>query len=480
MSKKDVGWVALFCLIPLLNFPRAILADRTLFLRDIVLVWAPQVDAVISQVAQGELPWLDARRGFGQPLFADPRAEILYPPAWIHLILPKERSYSLFCAFHLVIAALGAARLARRLIPNASKAAQATAGFAFGAGGPMLSLVSHWHHLAAASWMPWILEQTEPREDGRTPWFNVAGLVTLQFFAGSPDYSFATFVACALRSMTRSDQTMKQRTRTGLALSLGVVMGAIQLLPSLAFSHDAAREALPVGWALSPLHPALTLETVVPFRTDSWPLRPEARLELLRNAQVWMFSHYLGLSVWVLALLGLGYANRRDRRFLCAALVLGLVVSWGVRSNELQSVIARIPLVSGLRFPTKHLILSSLALAILAAWGVSGFESWGSRSKRWAALFGGFSTLAAGLLFAWSTGPSASVDPTALISPAIALVATTIILCAQPGRRTRLLLPAAVAIDLLAGNRTINPTTPATLLRDRPPLTAFIPKESRI
>jgi hypothetical protein len=46
--------------------------------------------------------------------------------------------------------------------------------------------------------------------------------------------------------------------------------------------------------------------------------------------------------------------------------------------------------------------------------------------------------------------------------------------------RASFILPALVAADLLAVHTALNPTTPAALFRDRPPLAAFIPRGSRI
>ncbi len=480
LSRRGLTLLGVFCLVPLLNFPRALLSDRTLFARDIGMVWAPQVEAVVQQVARGEMPFFDARRAFGQPLFADPRAEVLYPPAWIHWVLPIETSYPMFAALHLVIAALGAARLARRLAPQASLPAEAAAGIIYAAGGPLLSLVSHWHHLAAAAWMPWILERAEGGRDGRTPWVGLSALVALQVFAGSPDYSFLTFVLCLLRLVTRSDRSRGDKGRVFAALSLGVLLGGVQLLPSLAFARAAARDPLPIGWAVAPLHPALTMETALPVRVETWPLRPDMRNTLLYSAQVWMFSHYLGLSGWALALLGLSRAGPAPRRFALGSLAIGLVFAWGIRSEWLQAVMGQVPLVSGLRFPTKHLAAASLGLSVLAALGVTSAASWTASERR--RILAGTAVVIAGcaLLFFGATDVRAPFDGSALIRPALALGALLGILRLGRAPSMAWLIPGLVALDLLSANRSVNPTTPASFFKDRPPLTAILPAGSRI
>ena len=480
------SWLVLLgcCLIPLLSFPRALVSDRTLFVRDVTTVWSPQVEAVVRQVARGEAPFFDARRGFGQPLFADPRAEVLYPLSWLHWFLPADRSYSLFCAIHLVIAALGAARLARRLCPQAGLAGELTAGLAFGASGPLLSLVPHWHHLAAVAWMPWIVLKCDPEPGAKTPWLSLSTLVALQILAGSPDYSLTTFLLCFLRLITRSDRPARDRLNIAVCLGLGVLLSAVQTLPSFSFARDAARDPFPIGWALSPLHPALTLETLLPVRAETWPLTPQALTTLFGGMQVWMFSHYLGLSVWVLSGLGLSRMPSRDRRFALSAVFMGLVMSFGVRDESLQEIVARIPLLSGLRFPTKHLAATSLGLALLASRGVSSPATPDKRTQR-AILFSMLTLLAALIgVHAWATGaldmPPAVINQVLLPLALVALVTVGVSAFPRSAGRWLQLAPLIAGIDLLGTQTHLNPTTPSALFRDRPPLSAVLLPGARL
>jgi len=480
LSRRGLTLLGIFCLVPLLNFPLALIGSRALFARDIGMVWAPQVEAIVQQVGRGEMPFFDGRRAFGQPLFADPRAEVLYPPAWIHWALPMETSYPLFCALHLVIAALGAARLARRLMPRTTLPAEAAAGLIYAAGGPLLSLASHWHHLAAAAWMPWILERAEAGMDGKTSWLGLPALVALQIFAGSPDYSFLTFALCFLRLITRSDRPTVDQGHVLAALFLGVGLGAVQLLPSLAFARAAARDPYPIGWAISPLHPALTLETALPVRVETWPLRPDMRNTLLFSAQVWMFSHYLGLSAWALSFLGFSRTGPATRRFALGCIVLGLVFAWGVRDEWLQAALGHVPLVSGLRFPTKHLAAVSLGLSTFAAGAVTSTAPWAAREKKQILIGAAIIVLSCALLFYGTTDLSAFFDANALIRPFLALAALFVMVRLGGAPSRGWLVAGLVGLDLLSGNSSVNPTTPASFFKDRPPLTSMIPRGSRL
>src|SRR4029450_7659230 len=70
------------------------LLGRTLFIRDITLVWLPQAEAFVPCVGRA---W--RRRGargaaFGHPLLPAPRAEVLYPPTWLNLLLGPGTFYA--------------------------------------------------------------------------------------------------------------------------------------------------------------------------------------------------------------------------------------------------------------------------------------------------------------------------------------------------------------------------------------------------
>jgi hypothetical protein len=477
--RREALLLASFALIPLLNFPLALVGNRALFLRDVSMVWAPQIEAVVRQVGEGRLPAWDEWRAFGQPLFADPRAEVLYPPAWIHWIVPAEKSYALFCAFHLLIAAVGAARLARRLFPGAGLGAELVAGIAFSASGPVLSLVSHWHHLAAAAWMPWIVERAAVGPDGKTPWLSLSLLTALQVLAGSPDYTFATFLCCGLLLVTRSDTSPRSRAGVVVVLLLGLVIAAVQLVPAAAWFRATSRDAFPVGWAVSPLPPTLTVETVVPVRVAAWPLRSDARDALFHGWQVWMFSHYLGLTVWALALLGLRATDRPTRRFALTLVILGLLLATGVREPWAQSIVSRVPVVSGLHFPSKHLVSASLGLSLLAASGAAAIESWRRRDRAIVLVGAGGALAWCAWLYVHATAPEAPFDPSVSLPPAAALAAFTGLLLTRGSRRAGIAW-ALVAFDLLSAGRHLNPTIPATFFRERPPLAAALPEGSRL
>ena len=85
------------------------------YVRDIHLVWHPQVEGFVRAIASGSWPVWNTSLAFGQPLLADPSAQILYPLTWLNLILRPWTYYTLYVVVHFVLAAMGMRALARHL-----------------------------------------------------------------------------------------------------------------------------------------------------------------------------------------------------------------------------------------------------------------------------------------------------------------------------------------------------------------------------
>ncbi len=82
-SKAD--WLVRAVLVLLaLRFFRQALAGGVFYERDIHQIWMPQVEGFVHAVAGGAPPLWDPSPAFGQPLLADPRAQVLYPPTWLN------------------------------------------------------------------------------------------------------------------------------------------------------------------------------------------------------------------------------------------------------------------------------------------------------------------------------------------------------------------------------------------------------------
>ena len=63
----------------LLLFSDAVFRGRVFYERDLDIDWYAQMESFVRSIAAGSWPLWDNSIAFGQPLLADPSAEILYP-----------------------------------------------------------------------------------------------------------------------------------------------------------------------------------------------------------------------------------------------------------------------------------------------------------------------------------------------------------------------------------------------------------------
>jgi Bacterial membrane protein YfhO len=474
-----------------------VLGGGALYLRDINMVWLPQVESFVHGCADGAWPLWDPYSGFGRPLLADPRAEILYPPTWLNLVLPPPTYYALFTIGHLLLAGGGQWRLARRegLHPTAA----ATAAGVWMASGPLLSLVSMWHHLAAAAWVPWIVSGFDEvrATASRRSVATAAALFAAQVLAGSPDVTALTLLIVGVRlAPTLARAGTDRRARGGALVSvgaivLGLALSAAQWMPTLDVVRRSTRWAEAAGAAggIWSLHPLALFELLVPMRWIDMPLVPRAVLTVLGGRDPWMRSVYLGAASAGLVAAGLA-APRRGRTSLAVLVIAGIALALGDH-GPIYPLAASVPGVSALRFPVKALLVAALGWSLLAGAGVDALRA-GLRRPRIAALWTS-GAVAVFLATAWAIadtvapgrGPlgavlNGPVPPWTRAPVAVAAVLTAAITVALAAARR-------VSAELLAGglallgvgdvswrHRELNPTAPAALFRYRPDVLADV------
>jgi hypothetical protein len=181
-------------------FRELVFGGRVLFERDVHLFWYTQVESFVRIVTTPAWPLWDPYTSFGQPLLADPSAQVLYPLTWLNLLMQPSTFYTLYVVGHLTLTGLGTFRLSRAL--GLSSGASFAAGSFWILCGPMLSLVNAYHHFTGACWLPWIVLAAE--RIAKTPGTRAAALGALtlaaQVLTGSADMCALSLVAAGVLS----------------------------------------------------------------------------------------------------------------------------------------------------------------------------------------------------------------------------------------------------------------------------------------
>lgn len=464
-------------LVATLLYPSAILRGEVFFERDLHLDWYPRFAALGRVVAEGAWPLWEPGLGFGQPLLGDPSMQVLYPVTWLALALPWGAAYTAIVLIHLLVAGLGAARLAARL--GAGGLGSWTSGLAFVLSGPVQSALNLWHHFAGTAWMPWVLlavDRASTRPSiGAT--LALAGAFGLQVLAGSADVCAMTLAlsiviaAARLAAGRRRARALPALVSCLAALALAAALSCPLWWPAADLVSRSARRALPEDvretWSL----PATGLARLVaPLDPRRVPFDPEAWRRLYdRPGHPFFASAYLGMPVLGLACLALFDRRRRSRAVLLALVALGaIVLAMGPHGPIYRPLAALVPGVASLRYPSKALLMASLAMPLLAGLGVRAL----ARAGRARAVAAALVLAGAGAAVLAARQFHATIGWAPLLAVAFALALSLRGARLHAGF-TALVLVALACVDLLAAHASLNATAPVGLL-EPPPVVALV------
>jgi hypothetical protein len=495
---------AVLALLAVALFRESLLEGGVFYKRDIHLVWHPQVEGFVRAALSGGLPLWDPSPSFGQPLLADPGAQVLYPPTWLNLLMPPWAYYTLFAFGHVLLSAVAFQALARRWGLDAGAALAGACVWMLS--GPFLSLVDLWHHFASAAWIPAVFLAAErAAATRRARDVSLLGLATgLQVLAGSADVCAMTLAALAVWVVVvhlgpgRWREARPLLVGGVLALAVAAALSSGLWLAALDVASRSSRrelaEAVRTYWSVHPLGLLEMLLAGVPGRL---PLSPPWRAALVEGREPFLASLYLGLPAAGLVLAAFTGPGAGGRRRLALAFLglAALAVALGRHAPFYGLVTAIVPPLRVLRYPVKAVILVAFAWAGLAAFGAAGWQR-PTAGRRWrlavalplaalaalaaasalalraghppweALLAGGTSTPAATLPLARGLGREA-----VLASLVVALAAWRV---RFTGRLPALAVVAAAVADLALAHPRPNPAAPRALYTHRPEVLAAL------
>lgn len=363
--------------------------ERSLVLRDVVTSHLPLKWFGAAELAAGRIPATHPAWALGQPFRGDPNALAYYPGNLLYLALPFWSAFNLHYLIHWLLALLGMRRLAREL--GQGEWAALLAGCTYAGSGYLISALTFYNLIAVAAWAPWLLAGLARPSRRGTLAAGVAG--GLMLLAGEP-LSAALVAPLALLVAVRRRGWGAGLGATALAGGVAVLLALPQLVSTLLVLPATYRGAhgVPAAQAAAnSLEPWRLWELVLPL---PWGALSEAppRAHWAFGILPWA-PYVLSLHVGVAgAALALGAARRRWAAVAAAA----LAAAWaGGLAPELT---ARLTL--GLfRYPQKLLFPFTLAVALLAGWGLERGAG-DRRCARAVAAAGG--TLLAAALLAWA------------------------------------------------------------------------------
>jgi hypothetical protein len=391
LNRRDASASLGIVSIVLLLFSDAIFRGRVFYERDLHIDWYTQMESFVRSVAAGSWPLWDNSIAFGQPLLADPSAEILYPLTWLNFLMQPWWYYTVFVVFHACLAGLGLYRLGFRI--GLSHLGALAAAAVWMTSGPFVSMVNLWHHFATAAWMPWVLLAADRALDApRLPRSLTWGVVAAcQIVAGSADICAMTallsigLVAVRIRWRAWSDPSNRRLLSQLLVAAVIMTLASAGVwAPVLDIARRSSRwnfpEEMRTAWSVE----RYTLPNLVlPVSDESLRLlKPRPAAPVPEPPAPLLASVYLGLPALGLVALAVASGNAAWRGPLIVSFVVGLLASMGRNTPFLGLALRLVPALRILRYPYKAMIVAALAWALLVGLGVDAWASAASGSGR--------------------------------------------------------------------------------------------------
>ncbi len=342
-----------------------------------------------GELSHGNLALWNPHIFGGTPYFAGFQSALLYPPNWLHLILPLARAINLLIALHVFGAGYFTYLSCRQ---RASVVASILAGTMFMLGGPYFLHIyaGHLPHICVIVWIPLILMAIDGIvETGHIKWVILGSIaIAMQVLAGHPQYVYytgiiATIYAIALSVARRSPKAVGL---FGLMYMGGVLLSAVQLFPGISLTRETVRSG-GVSYAFAgtfslPPENFLTLfwPNILGALTPPEPIADWSKFYYGRT-YLWESSLFVSVTGAALALHGaIAMADKRLRWVMAASLAACIVLALG-RHTPLYGLMYRfVPKYGSFRGTVKFMAPAAALVSMLAAIGFDRLMS--ARSLR--------------------------------------------------------------------------------------------------
>ena len=340
---------------------------------DATLVFQP-----FTEWARGPLPdvplWNPHLMG-GRPFVANAQSALFSPFTWPMLVLPFWWSLAVVAVLKLFCAALGAHLLARAL--GARFPGALLAGIVFGFG-LFFVVWLPWPLSSVWAWLPWVLLAVHAvaRGPGATPVAALALVVALQFFGGHPESSFhvlaaATLFAVLVLSRVERPERLRAAGRLAGGLAAGSALAAVAIVPFVELLVRSADLAAREGQPPAELEARFLLGFALP---EYWGRPSDGQTAAFMGAR----SFYAGALPLLLAAWAVIARPVRERVAVAAFGVMAALIVVG--PPGLLDAVTALPGFHAAH-NTRLIIMSTLAIALLAGWGLDELVAGVGRSR---------------------------------------------------------------------------------------------------
>lgn len=332
-----------------------------------------------SQLRQGHLPLWNPHLLSGYPWFASFQTLLLYPPAWMFLVLPLGKAVNAFIVLHVLLIGFGMYCWLKQQNLHPLSCVLGGALLMFASTVTMQIYAGHVTPLSSMAWIPFILWTVDGcfNVKNRLRWI-LAGtiFVALQIMGGFPQHVYYTGLVVGIyvigKIIQMSPATLWQRLK--VLLSVGViylwacVICAIQLLTTFAAATETARQGkLPFNFAGSYSFPFENILTLFFPKI----LGDGTYLPYWGRWDMWEMIFYIGITGVILAFIGFRFSIKNEKQclpFLSLIVITGLI-SFGKYTPFYILLYNYVPGFGSFRVNSRILFETSVFLVALSAFG---------------------------------------------------------------------------------------------------------------
>jgi Bacterial membrane protein YfhO len=366
-------------LAPIFYFLPALSNHLVLGPDDGMLFNVPLRVAAAQIVWAGYLPLWNPYIFGGMPLLAAAQGGLLFPLNWFYLVFSPVVATDLMVISAYVVAGLGAYLYTRRT--GASVAGAVATSLVWQWGGFLIGQISHINIVHTAAMLPWVLWALE-RYVGNGSHMRaavLAALVALQIFAGHQQTSAYSLMLVAAYAvvMALADRQMLKRYLSALAfISIGVLLAAVQILPTFELLRNSKRVAATYDFFVSFSMPRRFVSTfLAPYVMGGGDGRL-FRASYIGQAFYNEYVAYAGVLAIMLALVGLLVKPDARTKFWAIAALVCLMLAFGRGAPlYLYKLIYYVPVLNLFRVPARHLMEVNFAIAVLCGRGLTSLAA---------------------------------------------------------------------------------------------------------
>ncbi len=377
----DVWGPVLLVLLGILFFADPVFTSKNYYYRDILNFHYPLRRFLIECYSRWEVPLWNPFLYFGQPLLANPNYMALYPTNLLHLLLPFNYAFKLHFILHPVLAGLGLYFFQRRL--GLSMLPSFAGAIAYEFSGTVLSFMNLYNIVPAVALLPWIAWAFvgSLKENWLRRSLIFGGLLALQVIALEPLMFLCNVWLLVGISILHILEAPEKSAAFGRALRTGCVgssfafgLAAVQILPTMELLPRSSRGP-GFGYAdasIWSVHPLDLVNTFIPNLFGNYYSLNLATSwgESIHNGyEDYLVSCFLGTCVLILAALSFGSRRRKLLGVTVGLALVSLALAFGKYNPVNHWLFDHVPFFGIGRYPSKYLLLTTLAVSLLAALG---------------------------------------------------------------------------------------------------------------